>query len=108
MIFINHLMMTGEVFNKFVIGFVADEEILTGAETKTPADAIDFPKYTDATRVCKSNSSRPPNPTPYSRFRGFIWSSKVCFHCSCVYISKKGLLDCCYVWKSSICFYLIV
>jgi hypothetical protein len=32
MIFINHLMMTGEVFNKFVICFVADEEILTGAE----------------------------------------------------------------------------
>jgi hypothetical protein len=32
MIFINHLMMTSEVFNKFVICFVADEEILTGAE----------------------------------------------------------------------------
>jgi hypothetical protein len=92
MIFINHLMMTSEVFNKFVIGFVADEEILTGAETKTPADSIDFPKYTDATRVCKSNSSRPPNPTPTRDLGALYGHPKFVFIALvCIYL-KKGYL----------------
>jgi hypothetical protein len=64
MIFINHLMMTGEVFNKFVICFVADEEMLTGAEANQ--DSIDCTvvdrgkRYMPALFLCEfdRNSSR--------------------------------------------------